>query len=166
MTKTIRCLALMFGVLFSSILHAQSISSIFIPVNMEWRESPVTEGLQVAEDAELFIFNSNHTYAHISGVFHKSGVNGKITICAGCGFSSEKGTWRASGTSTISIRYRTAHRDVKTSRKPEWRRETWHLDEGISPVEAKKIQTSKIDLVPFGDLGNPEVLKSLLREGK
>lgn len=164
--KMARYLAVLIGLLLSNVLCAQSGRSIFVPVNMEWKESPVTEGLQVAENAELFIFNRDHTYAHISGVLNKSKVSGKIMICAGCGFSSEKGTWSASGPSAVIVRYRIAHSDIKTDQKPESKRETWQLRGGMSPLKARGVQTSKFELVPFNDLGNPEVLTALLHEGK
>ena len=157
---------LVVGMFFSSALHAQLGQSIFIPANMEWKQSPVTEGLQIAEDAELFIFKRDHTYAHISGVLYKSKVSGAITICAGCGFSSEKGTWNTSAPSAVLVRYRLAHSDIKTSRKPQWKREKWQLDDGASPLNAQRIQTSKVELVRFDSVGNPEVVAALLRDDK
>ena len=166
MMKAMRWVVLAVGVFFSSALYAQSGHSMFVPANMEWKESPVTEGLQIAEDAELFIFNRDHTYAHISGVLYKSKVSGAITICAGCGFSSEKGTWNTSAPSAVLVRYRLAHSGIKTNRKPRWKREKWQLHDGASPLNAKRIQTSKVELVPFNSLGNPEIVAALLRDDK
>jgi hypothetical protein len=166
MIKMMRRLALALGTLLITVLHAQSVHSMFVPANMEWKESPATEGIQIAEDAELFIFNRDHTFAHLSGVLYKSKVSGAITICAGCGFSSEKGSWNISAPSAVLVRYRLVHSDIKTDRNPQWKSEKWQLRDGVSPLNTKGVQTSKLTLVPFSSLGNPEVVAALLRDDK
>lgn len=164
MVKFISGVAVVLAVLGGPVLHAQSVQSIFIPANMEWKSSTVTDGLRVAENAELFIFNHDHFFAHISGVLYKSNVSGKITICVGCGFSSEKGSWSIVRSSVVLVHYRLAHSDIRTDRKPEWKQEKWQMRGGKSPLNAQAIQASKIDLVSFHALANPEVVAALLRD--
>ena len=164
--KRLTSLALVLGMFCGSALHAQSKQAMFIPANMVWKESPVTEGIQLAEDAELFIFYDDHSFAYLSGVLLKDEVTGAISICAACGFSSEKGSWRASSASTIAVRFRVAHSDIKWDRRPPWKRESWHLRGGTSPFSASGGKTLKVELVPFDALANPEVVVALLRENE
>jgi hypothetical protein len=137
---------------------------MFIPANMEWKDSPVTEGLQVAEDAEIFIFDGDHTYSYVSGVFHRDKQTGAISLCAGCGFSTQKGTWRVSDGSQVLVRFRLAHSDIKTKGEHKWTTKRWALGNATSPLSAKKMSTLKETLVSFMALSNPAVLAAMLRD--
>jgi hypothetical protein len=143
---------------------SSSTRSIFIPATLEWKASPVTEGLEVAEDAEIFIFNSDGTYAYVSGVMHKDTRTGTISLCSGCGYSSKKGSWSSSAGDRVSVRFHLTHSDVRSNRKRPWTREEWVLQDSPSPLNAKGIQTSTERLVPFTSLANPQVLTGMLRD--
>jgi hypothetical protein len=145
-------------------MFAQSKRAIFIPANVEWKDSPVTEGLQVAEDAEVFVFDGDHRYSYVSGVFHKDKRTGVISLCSGCGFSTQKGSWRVSTNSQLLLRFRLAHSGIKTTGERKWTVEHWSLDKASSPMSAKKINTLKGTIVSFTGLNNPSVLAGMLRD--
>ena len=162
-TLTYSCLAL--TCIFScGALSGQSTHSMFVPANMEWKDSPVTEGLQIAEDAEVFIFNSDHTYSYVSAVLHKDKQTRVISLCSGCGFSTQKGSWRISNNSQVRVRFHLAHTDIKTNEKRTWTVERWSLEKAVSPLHAEKLGTSKGFLVSFSTLNNPDVLAAMLRD--
>ena len=165
MVKTIRFLCLILMCMFScSVVFGQPTRAMFIPANMEWKDSPATEGLQIAKDAEIFIFDGNHSYSYVSGVLHRDKQTGVISLCSGCGFSTRKGSWRASTSDQMQVRFRLAHSDIKTNRERKWTVEWWSLDKATSPLNTTKLSTSKGVLVPFVGLSNPDVLASMLRD--
>ena len=145
-------------------VFGQSTRAVYIPANMEWKDSPVTEGLQVAEDAEIFIFESDHTYSYVSGVFHRDKQTGAISLCSGCGFSTQKGSWRASTGSQVLVRFRLAHSGIKTNVEPKWTVELWSLGKAASPLSAKEMSTLKGTIVSFTALKNPGVLAGMLHD--
>lgn len=146
------------------VLPAQTVRSMFIPANLVWKDSPVTEGLEVADDAEIFIFNRDHTYAYVSGVMYKDKRTGKISLCSGCGFSTDKGAWSTPAASQVRVRFRLTHSDIRRSGKRKWMLEKWVLQDAQSPLAAKGLQTPKESLVLFTSLSNPEVMAGMLRD--
>jgi hypothetical protein len=146
------------------VLPAQSVRSLFIPANLEWKDSPVTAGLEVAENAEIFVFASDHKYAYVSGVMYRDKGTGKVSLCSGCGFSTDKGSWSTPAASQVEVRFHLTHSDIRTSGKRKWMRETWVIQDASSPLRAKGLQTSKEALVLFTSLSNPEVMAGMLRD--
>jgi hypothetical protein len=147
-----------------SMLSAQSVRSLFIPENLEWKDSPVAAGLEVAENAEIFVFASDHNYAYVSGVMYRDKGTGKVSLCSGCGFSTNKGSWSTPAASQVEVRFHLTHSDIRRSGKRKWMRERWDLEAASSPLKAKGLQTSKEPLVLFTSLSNPEVLAGMLHD--
>ncbi len=146
------------------VLPAQPVRSMFIPANLVWNDSPVTAGLEVAENAEIFVFAEDHKYVYVSGVMYRDKATGKVSLCSGCGFSTDKGSWSTPAASQVEVRFHLTHSDIRTNGKRKWIREKWVIQDASSPLKAKGLQTSKESLVLFTSLSNPEVLAGMLRD--
>jgi len=135
--------------------------------NVEWQSPPVAlHKTYVEGDGEILVFFHSGEFGYLSTALFKDRSSGTVSVCAGCSFSTKRGSWRLRGENLV-VSARWVHQDLRplpstSSATTDYTTTVWRITARAPDGSPEELQRGVRRYNLLGQIANPEVITSLL----
>jgi len=140
---------------------------VYVNENLSWESPPPDLGktYEYADNSELVVLYPNGEVVRFSCTLHRDRKTHRLSICEGCGFAIQKGTWMSNPDHSIGVKLRWVYRPLKRPNgqqaEPETD-ETWKVQSEDSRVGGA-LMTPSLRYLPVHSLANTKFLANAIR---
>jgi hypothetical protein len=141
---------------------------VYVNENLSWESPPPDLGkaYEYADNSELVVLYPSGEVVRFLCTLHRDRKTHRLSICEGCGFAMQKGTWTSNPDHSIGVKLRWVYRPLK---RPEGQQadpeisEIWKIQGQASDRVASVLEAPSIRYLPSPTLANMNFLANAIR---